>query len=228
MILTDRMLEQAFADGKLKIEPYDGQCIQPASYDLGVGSQAITSSSRRKIDVKADGFVEIDAGDFAIVVTEEVITLDNQHVGRFGLRSVWARRGLIATTGPQIDPGFSGRLKVGLTNLSSKKIALSHLEHFLTVEFHHLSEPVKMPYSGPYQKQTTLSPEDLSAVLDREVMSLSEMNQTLRTLSSSVSSLEENVKSMRDSIKSMQWVVGLGIAFIGIGIAFIGTVVALK
>ena len=221
MILTDHMIEEAVSEGVIKIEPFETTQIQPASYDLRVGPVAAVSSSHSKVDVKGKGFLEMTPGDFAIVVCEEVITLDNQHTGRFGLRSKWARKGLIATTGPQIDPGFSGRLNIGLTNLTNKNIALPHLADFLTVEFHKLQEPAKNPYSGVYQNQSSLSDEDLETVLEREVMSLSEMNTTLRALSSSVAGLEKSVSSMR-------WVLGAGIAVLGAGIAMIGIIVALK
>lgn len=221
MILTDSMIQQACSEGTVGISPFDVQQIQPASYDLRVGPEAAVSSHHGKVNIKEKGFVELDAGDFAVLVTEEVISLDNQHSGRFGLRSKWARKGLLATTGPQVDPGFKGRLSVGLTNLTSRKIALSHQDDFLSVEFHRLSEPVQQPYSGPYQSQSSLSNEDLEAVLEREVMSLSEMNTTLR-------SLAVNVKSLEESITSMKWLIGMGIAMIGIIMAMIGVILAIK
>ncbi len=221
MILTDSMIRQACSEGSVGISPFNDQQIQPASYDLRVGPEAAVSSRRGKVNVKEKGFVELDAGDFAVLVTEEVISLNNQHSGRFGLRSKWARKGLLATTGPQIDPGFKGRLGIGLTNLTSRKIALSHLDDLLTVEFHRLSEPVERPYSGPYQDQSSLSNEDLEAVLEREILSLSEVNTTLRSLAANVKRLEESVSAMKESISSMRW-------FIGGGIAIIGIIVALK
>ena len=209
MILTDSMIEAAVSDGSIKIDPFETRQIQPTSYDLRVGPLAAASSSQGKVDVKEKGFLQLEPGDFAILVCEEIITLDNQHTGRFGLRSKWARKGLVATTGPQIDPGFTGRLNVGLTNLTSRSVALPHLDDFLTLELHHLSEPAKHPYSGACQGQSALSTEDLEAVLEREVMSLSEMNTTLRSLSANVGSLEKTVGSMR-------WILGVGIAIIGI------------
>ncbi|WP_424947495.1 dCTP deaminase [Candidatus Spongiihabitans sp.] len=228
MILTDNMIRAAVSAGTVKIEPFDAAQIQPASYDLRIGPVAAVSSIHGKVDVEANGFLEMTPGDFAIVVSEETITLDNQHTGRFGLRSKWARKGLIATTGPQIDPGFTGRLNIGLTNLTSKNIALSHLDDFLTVEFHKLSEPAKVPYSGVYQNQSSLSNEDLETVLEREVMSLSEMNTTLRALTASVNGMEKAIASIERSISSMRWFVGAGIGSMGVGIAIIAVITGLK
>jgi len=84
-----------------------------------------------------------------------------QYVGRFGLRSKYARKGLIATTGPQIDPGYHGRLIIGMTNLSPKPVTLSFGDHLLSVEFHRLDEATTKTYCGPYQDRLTLGPEEI-------------------------------------------------------------------
>lgn len=209
MILTDQLIDQANSEGTIKIEPFEKSLLQPASYDLRVGPEAVSSSDRQKIDLVKKGFIELAPSDFAIVLSEEIITLDNQHTARFGLRSKWARKGLVATTGPQIDPGFKGRLTVGLTNLTNKKISLSHKDEFLTVEFHRLESPVRDVYSGPYQGKTTLDGEDIEAALEREVLSISEITETLRSLTAAVESLKQ-------STNKAFWVFVFGVAIIAI------------
>ena len=66
-----------------------------------------------------------------------------------------------------------------------------------------------------------MSKEDLEAVPEPEVMSLSEMNTTLRSLAANVKSIEESVSSIKGSVSSMRW-------FVGIGIAMTGFIVAIK
>lgn len=195
MILTDNDIRaaQSTEDGGVSISPFDPAAVEPASYDLRVGSQAATSSSRKVTDLAKEGFVEVKPGDFVIVSTFETIRLDNRHVGRFGLTSSHARRGLIATAGPQIDPGFHGRLTIGLTNLSTKPIALAHKDAFLTVEFHRLEVPVDEPYSGKYQDRVELAPDDIRSVMEREYMSQSEMMRTLEALVTTVDGLKQSV-----------------------------------
>ena len=120
--------------------------------------------------IKKKGFFELKPGDFAIILTRELLSFDAWHSARIGLRSGYARKGIIATTGPQIDPGFKGRLKIGLTNLSPHKIALPYEDDFITIEIHKLSEAVENPYSGPYQGDERLSPSDIAAVTEGENM----------------------------------------------------------
>lgn len=193
MILSDRDIRSAHQGGKIGIEPFSETSVQPASYDLRVGTQAAISSDKQVVDLATKGFVQIKPGDFVIVSTYEKLQLDASHAGRFGLTSTYARRGLIASVGAQVDPGFRGRLFVGLTNLSTKPITLPHMDVFLTVEFHLLERPVAAPYSGPYQDRDELTPEDIRVVMEREYMSQTEMMRTLETLVSTVEGLKQSM-----------------------------------
>ena len=121
------------------------------------------------------------------------LSLSARHVARFGLTSTYARKGLIATVGAQVDPGFRGRLVVGLTNLSTKPIALPHKDIFLTIEFHRLEKPVEVPYEGPYQGRDMLSPDDIRSAIEREYMSQTEMMRTLEALVTTVEGLKQSI-----------------------------------
>jgi len=104
MILNNRQISEAVNDGAIIIDPFDEKQVQAASYDLRVGNQGATASAKKLINIQEEGYLLLKPGDFAVVIVLEKIHLDAQHVGRFGLRSKYARKGLIATTGPQIDP----------------------------------------------------------------------------------------------------------------------------
>src|SRR5713226_9063576 len=126
MILTDRQIRAANSENLIRIEPFEDSQVQAATYDLRVGAQGATTSSKKLIDIRADGYILLQPGDFGVVTVLEEIRLDAQHAARFGLRSKYARKGLIATTGPQIDPGFHGRLIIGITNLTPKAVSLPY------------------------------------------------------------------------------------------------------
>ena len=217
MILSDVQIQEALERGKAKggicIEPFNPESLEPASYDLHVGDQAATSREPHKVNIAESGMLVLWPGDFAIVTTQEKIHFSAKHVGCFGLTSSYARKGLIAT-GAQIDPGFQGRLLVGLTNLSTKQIVLPHSDKFLTMEMHELSRPSAKPYQGPYQGRDELHPEDIQAVMEREVYSLSEITNTLRTLVSTVDGLKQ-------AITKNERLMALWAAFILAGVAII-------
>ena len=219
MILNNRQISEAVDNGTITIDPFDEKQVQAASYDLRVGNQGATASSKKLIDIQAEGYLLLKPGDFAVAITLEKICLDAQHVGRFGLRSKYARKGLIATTGPPIDPGYEGRLIIGLTNPTPNSITLSYKDDFLMVEFHKLEEPSTKPYTGKYQGKVELRPEDIEMIVETESMSISEILTTLNSLSKNVGSLATDVKILTSNMKSFRWTVGIGIAVVGIIVA---------
>jgi len=225
VILTDRQITEAQSKGDINIEPFDERQLQPASYDLRVGDQGITTSSKKKIKIKDDGYLLVQPGDFAVILVNEEIRLGSQYVARFGLRSKYARRGLVATTGLQVDPGFDGWLMVGITNLTPKAVSIPHLDDFLSMEFHRLAEPATHPYCGPYQGRKDLGPEEIEFITESEGMALSEVLNTLRSLSANVGTLTTDVSALTSEMKNYKWVVPI---LLTIGLAAIAVIAALK
>jgi len=213
MILNDKQIKEAYQKGDIVINPFDEKQIQPASYDFRLGEQGATTTSKKIINIKQAGYLLIQPGDFGVVMVLEEIRLGPQYAARFGLRSKYARKGLIATTGPQIDPGFHGRLILGVTNLTPKPISLPYKDDIITLEFHHLAEPSTKPYSGPYQDKMELGAEEIEFITESEGMALSEVLTTLRSLS-------ENVGALSRDVKYMQWtipfIVTVGILVMGV------------
>lgn len=218
MILTDHQIVAAYKQGDIVIEPFDEHQVQAAIYDLRIGEQGATTTSKKVVNIKEAGFITIQPGDFAVITVDEILRLGPQYVGRFGLRSKFARKGLIATTGPQVDSGYHGRLIIGMTNLSPKPVTLSYGDDLLSIEFHKLSEASTKPYSGPYQDKIALGPEEIEAITENEGMALSEVLTTLRSLS-------QNVGALTNEMKTFRWLIPLMIAF---GIGVVAVIVSLK
>lgn len=221
MILNAQQITEALKSGDIEIEPFHEGQVQGATYDLEVGEQGITTSSKKVVNIREVGFLTLQPGDFAVVLVNEIIRLGPQYVGRFGLRSKYARKGLIATTGPQIDPGYHGRLIIGLTNLAPKSVTISHHDHLLSVEFHKLEAPTTKPYAGPYQDRIILGPEEIEAIAESESMSLPEMITTLRVLT-------QNVGALTREVKVVEWAVGVGLGVVALLIAVFGIVLTYK
>ena len=210
MLLNSQQIIEAHRDKEIEIEPFDGKQVQAATYDLRVGLQGVTTSSKKLVDIKAAGYITLNPGDFGMITILEEIKLSPQYTARFGLRSKFARKGLIATTGPQIDPGYHGRLIVGLTNLTPKPVTLPYSDDFVSVEFHKLENPTEKPYDGPYQDRLDLGAEEIEFITESEGMALSEVITTLRSLSSNAASLEKSVEKLVKEFR--YWVIPVIIA----------------
>ena len=212
MILTNKQIEEAYRKGDILINPFEASQIQAATYDFRVGPQGATTSAKKLVDIKSNGFILLQPGDFGVITVMEELKLGPQYVGRFGLRSKYARKGLIATTGPQIDPGYHGRLILGVTNLTPRPISLPYKDDFVSLEFHRLEEPSTKPYDGAYQDKMELGSEEIEAITENEGMALSEVITTLRALSA-------NVGKLSDRVQLLMWALAIGIGAIGIIVA---------
>lgn len=218
MILTHQQIIETYRKGDVLINPFEEGQVQAASYDLRVGEQGATTSTRKLVNLREVGYLALEPGDFGVVTVLEEIRMGPQYAGCFGLRSKYARKGLIATTGPQIDPGYHGRLIIGITNLTPKRVSLPYKDDFVSIEFHRLEEASSKPYSGPYQDKLELGPEEIEFITETESMALSEVLTTLRSLS-------QNVATLASEVKTLQWA---GPVIVGIGIAIIGVIVTIK
>jgi dCTP deaminase len=218
MMMTDHEIRAAVKNGEIVLAPFDDSKVEPASYDARVGTSAFSSSSRERIDLSARGVLIVEPGEFAVLECKERVELDNRTAAQLGLRSEYARRGLLMLSGPQIDPGFTGILVVRLINLAPKPIALPYEAPFLTLQFFRLASPVTKPYSGPQQGQGGISARDIQELVETEALTLGGMTKTLGALA-------KDVAELRGSISKLTWLVPLVVA---VGIAVIAVIVGLK
>ena len=105
-MMTDSEIRSAIEKREIVLDPPDFARIEPASYDARVGNWAFASSSKDRVNLKEKGLLIIEPGEFAVLESRERIELNNKTAAQLGLRSEYARRGLLMLSGPQIDPGF--------------------------------------------------------------------------------------------------------------------------
>ena|SRR3984957_13496885 len=178
MILVDREIREAVRDGSLVISKFSNDCVQPATYDLRIGEHIFvpTGDPSHPIDISTNGSIyKLPPYGTAVLTTYEDLELPDTMAGRIGLKSGLARRGLFASTGPQIDPGFKGKLLVSVFNLTAASHIFTFLETFLTIEFHTLREPPDNPYKGEYQGKYTITPDVAETLARLEGLSLAQM-----------------------------------------------------
>jgi dCTP deaminase len=182
MILSDSDIQRYMQSGDITIRSFSGN-LEPASYDLRVGLEGLSDAGR--VDLATDGYMTIPRGATVVVYPLEEISLSVKVVARYGLRSRFARKGLILLSGPQIDPGFGGRLGVTIFNAGTAEVSLSSGEPFATVEFSLLSSPASKGYAGPYQGQQRVSTDEVE-VITRKYKNFSEIEDSLRGVESEV------------------------------------------
>ncbi|HEV2381205.1 MAG TPA: dCTP deaminase [Terriglobia bacterium] len=191
MILTDGQIRREIGAGHLVITPFEDRYLEPASYDLRVGKDAATipqNGDSVRINLEEKRLLVIAPYAPAVIYAMEHIELPLNIAGHFGLKSGLSRRGIHASVGPQVDPGFVGKLSVTLFNLTTTPIALDYGETFLSLEFHQLEENASRGYTGEYQGRETFTSKDIEPVLGHKgglaqvVKEFTELRDTLERI----------------------------------------------
>ncbi|MCH8920092.1 MAG: dCTP deaminase [Chloroflexi bacterium] len=178
-VLSDRTIKEELAAGRLVIEPLEEANIQPASIDLRLDRvfRIFRVTRRPFVDVRQpmDDLTElvtieddepfiIQPGTFVLGSTLEYVTLPDDIVARVDGRSSLGRLGLLVhATAGYVDPGWTGKLTLELSNQSQMPIALYYGMKVSQVSFLRMSTPVDRPYgseglASKYQGQTGPTP----------------------------------------------------------------------
>ena len=149
MILPDWKIRK-----EILIEPFSEESLQPAGYDLRVGEEAYVEG--KVVDVKGEGKVSISPGSYVLVLTLERVKLPDDVMGDMKLRSSLAREGLLGSFA-WVDPGWDGKLTLGIYNASHEVVELEYGERFVQIAFVRLEGPARKPYQGNYQGSSRIT-----------------------------------------------------------------------
>lgn len=149
MGMVPERIIKALIEGGTLLKNVDIKNVNGASYDLSLGDQYWQNGKKHTLD-EDNGFIQLKRGDFVIVSSKEIAELPNDIAARFDLTVGLFCQGVILSNGPQVDPGFRGRLICSLFNLSNSTVDLKRDQHYSTLEFIKLSEPTTA-YQGKYQ-----------------------------------------------------------------------------
>lgn len=165
MILSDRDIRAALADGEVAIESdADVQTlVGPASMDFRLGNsfkkyrkdlgeidpqRGVAAGDLDAETVADGGFYLLKQGEFVLGVTKEKITLGKSLVARCEGRSSLGRLGLVIhSTAGFIDPGFSGTITLEITNVNHVPILLRPGQRIGQFAFERLETPCEVSYA---------------------------------------------------------------------------------
>jgi dCTP deaminase len=163
-VLSDRDIAAALATGRVRIEPYDREDLQPSSVDLHLDRSFRVFRNNRYpfIDIRSpqpdltelltvaedEPFV-LHPGEFVLGQTMEWVELPDDLVARLEGKSSLGRLGLlIHSTAGYVDPGWKGNLTLELSNVANLPIALYCGMKIGQISFFKMSSPVDRPYGS--------------------------------------------------------------------------------
>src|SRR6478735_1892627 len=121
MLLSDRDLTAAIAEGRLGIDPYDEAMVQPSSIDVRLDRFFRVFNNARYTHIDP----ALHPGEFVLGSTLEVISVPDDLAARLEGKSSLGRLGLLThSTAGFVDPGFSGHITLELSNVANLPITL--------------------------------------------------------------------------------------------------------
>jgi dCTP deaminase len=164
MVLSDRTIARLLAEGRIEIDPYDEELLQPSSVDVRVDRFFRVFHNNRYpfIDVREEQedlteLVEITEdrafilhpGEFVLGSTLERIRLPDDLVARLDGKSSLGRLGLlIHSTAGFVDPGWNGHVTLELSNVANLPVTIYPGMKIGQISFVQLSEAAETPYGS--------------------------------------------------------------------------------
>ncbi|HEV7566500.1 MAG TPA: dCTP deaminase [Microbacteriaceae bacterium] len=174
MLLSDRDIKAELGTGRIGLEPYQPEMIQPSSIDVRldrffrlfdnhkypfIDPAEDQPDLTRLVEVDSDQPFILHPGEFVLGSTYEMVSLPDDIAARLEGKSSLGRLGLLThSTAGFIDPGFSGHVTLELSNVATLPIKLWPGMKIGQMCFFRLSSPTERPYgsseySSRYQGQ---------------------------------------------------------------------------
>jgi dCTP deaminase len=164
MLLSDRDIRAELAAGRVVLEPYEEQMVQPSSVDVRIDrwfrlfdnhKYAVIDPAEEQPDLTrlvevgvGEPFV-LHPGEFVLASTYEVVTLPDDIAARLEGKSSLGRLGLLThSTAGFVDPGFSGHVTLELSNVATLPIKLWPGMKIGQLCFFRLSSAAELPYGA--------------------------------------------------------------------------------
>ena len=163
-VLSDGTIRRLVEEGRIKIEPWDPELVQPASVDLRLGDSFRVFHNHRasaidlrqppsglteEVMIEEDESFVIHPGEFCLGRTLEWVELPDDIVARIEGKSSIGRLGLIVhATAGFCDPGWQGTLTLELNNLTRIPIKLYPGLLIAQLSFMALDRPAERPYGS--------------------------------------------------------------------------------
>jgi dCTP deaminase len=164
VLLSDGDIRKEIAAGRITLEPWDPEMVQPSSVDVRIDRYFRVFENHRYphidpaeeqpdltrlVETPGDEAFILHPGEFVLASTYEVITLPDDVSARLEGKSSIGRLGLLThSTAGFIDAGFSGHVTLELSNVATLPIKLWPGMKIGQLCFFRLTSPAEQPYGS--------------------------------------------------------------------------------
>jgi dCTP deaminase len=164
VLLSDGDIRKEIASGRITLEPWDPEMVQPSSVDVRIDRYFRVFENHRYphidpaeeqpdltrlVETPGDEPFILHPGEFVLASTYEVVTLPDDVSARLEGKSSIGRLGLLThSTAGFIDAGFSGHVTLELSNVATLPIKLWPGMKIGQLCFFRLTSPAEQPYGS--------------------------------------------------------------------------------
>lgn len=164
VLLSDRDIKTEIDKGRVVLDPWDPEMIQPSSIDVRLDRYFRLFDNHkypyidpaedqpdltRLVEVEPDEPFVLHPGEFVLGSIYETVTLPDDVAARVEGKSSLGRLGLLThATAGFVDPGFSGHVTLELSNVATLPIKLWPGMKVGQLCFFRVSSPVENPYGS--------------------------------------------------------------------------------
>lgn len=139
------------------IIPYDPKRVDCAAYTLSVGPEVYVSPSDQAADpttvtvrkITQDEAFTIPPGQFAFLITEEIVTVPGDALAFISIRAKTKFRGLVNVSGFHVDPGYKGQITFAVFNAGPVPIHLKRGQPIFLIWYASLDQESSSKKDGP-------------------------------------------------------------------------------
>jgi dCTP deaminase len=164
VLLSDKDIRAEIASGRVVIDPFDQEMVQPSSIDVRLDRYFRVFENHRYphidpaveqpdltrlVEPTGDEPFILHPGEFVLASTYEGVTLPDDIASRLEGKSSLGRLGLLThSTAGFIDPGFSGHVTLELSNVATLPIKLWPGMKIGQLCMFRLTSPAEHPYGS--------------------------------------------------------------------------------
>lgn len=155
--MRDRVSNEAL------VAPYDAARVVNGAYELSLGPEVYVTSAEtetKRVIVKGEQ-VPIPPGQFANLLTEEVVTVPADALGLISVKFRLKQRGLVNVSGFHVDPGYSARLLFSVYNAGPRTVVVARGEAAFLLWYASFDKPTAEDDLYKGQKRDRITSEDV-------------------------------------------------------------------
>lgn len=192
------------------ITPFDSARLKSAHYELSVGKEAFVTGSKSndKVILGDNNNITIEPGQFALLLTEEKVTIPEDKIAFISIKAGQKFKGLVNISGFHVDPGFEGKLLFSVYNAGASKILLERGQKCFLIWYSDLIG--NATYNGKHNKQDKIPIRHIENLSGN----LASPNSVLKKIDLLEKEYEQRITKAEGNTEKRNWMLGIFISLL--------------